>query len=46
LLRAGVRASVADEAAAMALGDRAAQGVGVIGEAAYLAAAASPAAIP
>jgi len=46
LLRAGVRASVADEAAAMALGDRAAQALRDIGGAAYLAAAASPAAIP
>ena len=46
LLRAEVQASVADDAAAMALGDRAAQALRDRGGAAYLAAAASPAAIP
>ena len=46
LLRAVVKASVADDRAAMALGDRAAQALRDMGGAAYLAAAASPAAIP
>jgi len=46
LLRAEVRASVTHDVAAMALGDRAAQALRDIGGAAYLAAAASPAAIP
>ena len=46
LLRAVVQASVADDRAAMALGDRAAQALRDMGGGAYLAAAASPAAIP
>ena len=46
LLRAEVHASVADDLAAMALGDLAAQALRDRGGAAYLAAAISPAAIP